>query len=228
MLTHLVVRPGMGSSNQPTQTGEKKPQSATMSKKELDDILRFGTEDLFKDDSEENRIHYDDAAIDNLLDRNQTIPVGDGEDANEGLNEYLSSFKVASYVTKEQEEEEVEMEIIKEDSTESSDPLFWEKLLRHHYEQHQEDHLRTLGKGKRNRKPVNYNYNLETLSGAGADLDGLNGSSTGGGDQQSDNNSDYSVPSGDEMDDDNDFDDSVVAQQPSGRGKIKPILIILF
>lgn len=38
MLTHLVVRPGLGS------------RSNTMSKQELDDILRFGTEDLFKDD----------------------------------------------------------------------------------------------------------------------------------------------------------------------------------
>ena len=38
MLTHLVVRPGIGQ------------KSAVMSKGELDDILRFGTEDLFKDD----------------------------------------------------------------------------------------------------------------------------------------------------------------------------------
>ena len=36
MLTHLVVRPGLGSKGQ------------SMSKKELDDILKFGTEDLFK------------------------------------------------------------------------------------------------------------------------------------------------------------------------------------
>ena len=48
MLTHLVVRPGMGKGNQ------------TMTKQELDDILKFGTEELFKaetqgDDSEENR-----------------------------------------------------------------------------------------------------------------------------------------------------------------------------
>ena len=39
MLTHLVVRPGMGSKN-----------SGAMSKKELDDILKFGTEELFKED----------------------------------------------------------------------------------------------------------------------------------------------------------------------------------
>ena len=206
MLTHLVVRPGMGSSAASNlQNGEKKVSANTMSKKELDDILRFGTEDLFKDDdNEENKIHYDDAAVDNLLDRNQVLPAVEGEES-EGLNEYLSSFKVASYVTKEQDDEELEMEVLKEDNAESADPLFWEKLLRHHYEQHQEDHLRSLGKGKRTRKPVNYNYNLETLSGpAIGDFD-ANGSV--GGDQQSDN-SDYSAASGDEMDDDNEFDDS--------------------
>ena len=37
MLTHLVVRPGMGAS-----------KNTNMSKQELDDILRFGTEELFK------------------------------------------------------------------------------------------------------------------------------------------------------------------------------------
>jgi chromodomain-helicase-DNA-binding protein 4 len=150
MLTHLVVRPGMGgnAANAVAGNGEKKVSANTMSKKELDDILRFGTEDLFKDDeNEENKIHYDDAAVEMLLDRNQVLPREEGEES-EGLNEYLSSFKVASYVTKEQDEEEIEMEVLKEDSTESNDPLFWEKLLRHHYEQHQEDHLRALGKGE--------------------------------------------------------------------------------
>ncbi len=37
------------------------------------------------------------------------------------------------------------------------DPDYWEKLLRHHYEQQQEDLARNLGKGKRIRKQVNYN-----------------------------------------------------------------------
>lgn len=47
-------------------------------------------------------IHYDDHAIDRLLDRNQ-----DGTDDTElqSMNEYLSSFKVAQYVVKEEEEE---------------------------------------------------------------------------------------------------------------------------
>lgn len=51
--------------------------------------------------------------------------------------------------------EEIEREIIKQE--ENVDPDYWEKLLRHHYEQQQEDLASKLGKGKRNRKPVNYN-----------------------------------------------------------------------
>lgn len=168
--------------------------------------MRFGTEDLFKDEeSDENRIHYDDAAVEILLDRNQVTSNPEGEGETDGLNEYLASFKVASYVTKEQDDAEIEMEVLKEDSTETQDPLYWEKLLRHHYEQHQEDHLRTLGKGKRNRKPVNYNYNMgnDAASSIGNDA----ASSFGGDGNQSDQ-SDYSMQSGDDMGaDDDDFDD---------------------
>ena len=54
------------------------------------------------------------------------------------------------------QEEEAEVEVLKQD-VEQSDPAYWEKLLRHHYEQQQEDMARTLGKGKRVRKQVNYN-----------------------------------------------------------------------
>lgn len=52
--------------------------------------------------------------------------------------------------------EEPETEILKQEA-EHADPAYWEKLLRHHYEQQQEDLARTLGKGKRIRKQVNYN-----------------------------------------------------------------------
>ncbi len=117
MLTHLVVRPGMGSGGAAT----------SLSKRELDDILRFGTEDLFKDETSEitvfqlvptfsmprplptadTTIHYDAKTIETLLDRDQ-----EGQDSaevpgSENLlaTEYLSSFKVASYVTKEVDDE---------------------------------------------------------------------------------------------------------------------------
>lgn len=44
-------------------------------------------------------------------------------------------------------------EVIKQEA-ENTDPAYWVKLLRHHYEQQQEDISRTLGKGKRVRKQV--------------------------------------------------------------------------
>ncbi|XP_027891890.1 chromodomain-helicase-DNA-binding protein 4a isoform X1 [Xiphophorus couchianus] len=205
MLTHLVVRPGLGS------------KTGSMSKQELDDILKFGTEELFKDDLEgENKeedssiIHYDDKAIDRLLDRNQ-----DATDDTEiqSMNEYLSSFKVAQYVVKdeEEEEEEVQREIIKQE--ESVDPDYWEKLLRHHYEQQQEDLARNLGKGKRIRKQVNYN-------------DGSQEDRADWQDDQSDGQSDYSVAS-EEGDEDFDERSEANSRRPNRKGlrndKDKPL-----
>ncbi|XP_041665033.1 chromodomain-helicase-DNA-binding protein 4a isoform X4 [Cheilinus undulatus] len=197
MLTHLVVRPGLGS------------KTGSMSKQELDDILKFGTEELFKDETEgENKegedssvIHYDDKAIDRLLDRNQ-----DATDDTElqSMNEYLSSFKVAQYVVKdeEEEEEEVQREIIKQE--ESVDPDYWEKLLRHHYEQQQEDLARNLGKGKRIRKQVNYN-------------DGSQEDRADWQDDQSDGQSDYSVAS-EEGDEDFDERSEANSRRPNRKG----------
>ncbi|XP_034560383.1 chromodomain-helicase-DNA-binding protein 4-like isoform X3 [Notolabrus celidotus] len=218
MLTHLVVRPGLGS------------KTGSMSKQELDDILKFGTEALFKDEERqrwklagmkgENKeedssiIHYDDKAIDRLLDRNQ-----DATDDTElqSMNEYLSSFKVAQYVVKdeEEEEEEVQREIIKQE--ESVDPDYWEKLLRHHYEQQQEDLARNLGKGKRIRKQVNYNDGSQEDRGERrADWQ----------DDQSDGQSDYSVAS-EEGDEDFDERSEANSRRPNRRGlrndKDKPL-----
>lgn len=47
-------------------------------------------------------------------------------------------------------------EVIKE-AVQEADPDYWEKLLRHHYEQEQETQAQKLGKGKRVRKQVS-NY----------------------------------------------------------------------
>ncbi|KAK8383255.1 hypothetical protein O3P69_011625 [Scylla paramamosain] len=179
MLTHLVVRPGMGS------------KSTNFSKQELDDILRFGTEELFKDESgkEDEAIHYDNQAIEELLDRSK-----EGIEQKENwANEYLSSFKVASYVTKEGEEEEMEdVEVLKQEA-DNTDSQYWERLLRHHFEQQQEDLARTLGKGKRVRKQVNYNDAADGRE----DLTWQ--------EQGSDYNSDFSLPS--DNDNDDEFDE---------------------
>uniref|UniRef100_A0A8C3ACQ3 DNA helicase n=1 Tax=Cyclopterus lumpus TaxID=8103 RepID=A0A8C3ACQ3_CYCLU len=212
MLTHLVVRPGLGS------------KTGSMSKQELDDILKFGTEELFKGEMEAARpppvceghplrafffrrkktgdskegeegnvIHYDDDAISKLLDRDRDAT----EDTEiQNMNEYLSSFKVAQYVVKEEEgEEEVEREIIKQE--ENVDPDYWEKLLRHHYEQQQEDLARNLGKGKRIRKQVNYNDTTQ---------------------EDQDNQSEYSVGSEDE---DEDFEERPEGGRRQSRRQMK-------
>merc|ERR1712203_463972 len=66
MLTHLVVQPGMAGGGK-----------SNLSKKEIDDILKFGTEELFKeeelneDGESANDIVYDDKAVASLLDRSQ-------------------------------------------------------------------------------------------------------------------------------------------------------------
>uniref|UniRef100_A0A915M2R6 Uncharacterized protein n=1 Tax=Meloidogyne javanica TaxID=6303 RepID=A0A915M2R6_MELJA len=160
MLTHLVVRAGIG---------QKGP---SMSKTELDDVLRWGTEELFKDEeaqqgdgagkSTEQNIVWDDDAVDKLLERAEdetkesAAAAPDEPERKDWANDYLSSFKVATYITKEDEpEEEDETEVIKE-ALQEADPDYWEKLLRHHFEQEQELERAHLGKGKRVRKQVNY------------------------------------------------------------------------
>uniref|UniRef100_G3TYY5 Chromodomain helicase DNA binding protein 3 n=1 Tax=Loxodonta africana TaxID=9785 RepID=G3TYY5_LOXAF len=195
MLTHLVVRPGLGS------------KAGSMSKQELDDILKFGTEELFKDENEgENKeedssvIHYDNEAIARLLDRNQDAT----EDTDvQNMNEYLSSFKVAQYVVREEDKiEEIEREIIKQE--ENVDPDYWEKLLRHHYEQQQEDLARNLGKGKRVRKQVNYNDAAQEDQGWPR--------------PETDNQSEYSVGSEEE---DEDFDERPEARRRQSKRQLR-------
>ncbi|KAL2926136.1 CHD3-type chromatin-remodeling factor PICKLE [Bienertia sinuspersici] len=66
---------------------------------ELDDIIRYGSKELFVDETEEakaRQIHYDDAAIDRLLDRERA---GDEETNLDEVedNEFLKAFKVANF-----------------------------------------------------------------------------------------------------------------------------------
>ena len=57
-----------------------------------------------QDGNKEDAIVYDDETVRNLLDRSQ-----EGiEEKNKLLDDYLSSFKVASYIVKEVQQEEEE------------------------------------------------------------------------------------------------------------------------
>ena len=90
----------------------------------------------------------------------------------------------------------------------NTDPAYWEKLLRHHYEQAQEDVARSMGKGKRVRKQVNY--------GDGGEVTTREDNSWQ--ENVSDYNSDFSLPSDDDKEDD-DFDEKNDPEGPDGRSR---------
>jgi len=134
MLEYLVVEK-MGSK------GETK-----LKKGELDEILRFGSEDLFKQDGARQGISYDDEAIDKLLDRSDIAQIA----REQSQNEYLNSFKVAEY------NDAVEMDDDKDD--------FWSDLLSAPFEASKSSQKqKTLGKGKRVRQNINYSTNQVIL-----------------------------------------------------------------
>ncbi|TYG38483.1 hypothetical protein ES288_D13G227000v1 [Gossypium darwinii] len=148
VLEHLVV-------------GRLKAQN--INQEELDDIIRYGSKELFADENDEagksGQIHYDDAAIDRLLDREQA----DSEDASvddEADDEILKAFKVANYeVIKESEtvaeEETQNVAVENKDTTSNSERTsYWEELLRDRYEVHKVEEFNALGKGKRSRKQM--------------------------------------------------------------------------
>lgn len=72
-------------------------KTTNLTKQELDDILRFGTEELFKEDEgKEEAIHYDDGAVEKLLDRSNE---GVEEKENENWsNDYLSRYDIGHLI----------------------------------------------------------------------------------------------------------------------------------
>ncbi|KAL3360970.1 hypothetical protein AABB24_014074 [Solanum stoloniferum] len=148
ILEHLVV-------------GRLKAQN--INQEELDDIIRYGSKELFADDNDEagksRQIHYDDDAIDRLLDREQVID----EDAaanDEEEDSFLKAFKVANFEYVEEAEATAEEEAptapVENKATvnNSERASYWEELLRDKYEVHQVEEFKTMGKGKRSRKQM--------------------------------------------------------------------------
>ncbi|XP_020591583.1 CHD3-type chromatin-remodeling factor PICKLE-like [Phalaenopsis equestris] len=149
ILEHLVV-------------GRLKAQ--TVNQEELDDIIRYGSKDLFADDSDEvgkaRQIHYDDAAIDRLLNRDEISteePSNDDED-----DDLLKAFKVANFefideveAAAAREQEALRRSMAENDSTSNPDRSnYWEELLRDKYEVMHIEESTAMGKGKRNRRQM--------------------------------------------------------------------------
>lgn len=168
VLEHLVV-------------GKLKTQN--INQEELDDIIRYGSKELFADEDDEagksRQIHYDDAAIDRLLDREQ---VGDEEATLDDEEEdgFLKAFKVANFEyideaeAAAQKEARRAMEENKKSTNNSDRTSYWEELLRDKYEVHKIEEFNALGKGKRSRKQMvsveeNDLAGLEDVSSDGED-----------------------------------------------------------
>ncbi|EPS62407.1 hypothetical protein M569_12383, partial [Genlisea aurea] len=148
VLEHLVV-------------GRLKAQN--INQEELDDIIRYGSKELFADDNDESvksrQIHYDDAAIDRLLDRelvgDENASVDDEEE-----NGFLKAFKVANFEYVDEAELAAEEEVptdtpeIKASSNNSDRTTYWEDLLRDKYEVNKIEEYNSMGKGKRSRKQM--------------------------------------------------------------------------
>ncbi|XWS26170.1 hypothetical protein CRYUN_Cryun26dG0008000 [Craigia yunnanensis] len=148
VLEHLVV-------------GRLKAQN--INQEELDDIIRYGSKELFADENDEAgkscQIHYDGAAIDRLLDREQ---VGDEEALVDDEEEdgFLKAFKVANFEYIEEAEtvakEEAQKVAVENKYTmnNSERTSYWEELLQDKYEVHKVEEFNALGKGKRSRKQM--------------------------------------------------------------------------
>ncbi|XP_057525140.1 CHD3-type chromatin-remodeling factor PICKLE-like isoform X2 [Amaranthus tricolor] len=147
VLEHLVV-------------GKLKTQN--INQEELDDIIRYGSKELFVDETEEakaRQIHYDDAAIDRLLDRERA---GDEETTLDEVddNGFLKAFKVANFKYIDEAEaaakEEAQKAAAEAKSTinNSDRSTYWEDLLKDRYEVHKVEEFNSLGKGKRSRKQM--------------------------------------------------------------------------
>ncbi|XP_051137067.1 CHD3-type chromatin-remodeling factor PICKLE-like [Andrographis paniculata] len=148
VLEHLVV-------------GRLKAQN--LNQEELDDIIRYGSKELFEEDNDESiksrQIRYDDTAIDRLLNREQ---IGDEAASldDEEENGFLKAFKVANFEYVEEAEVATEedpidaVDVGKASVNNYERANYWEDLLKDKYEVHKVEEFNAMGKGKRSRKQM--------------------------------------------------------------------------
>ncbi|THU73970.1 hypothetical protein C4D60_Mb04t28440 [Musa balbisiana] len=111
-------------------------------KEELDDIIRYGSKELFVDESDEaksRQIHYDDSAIDR-------------QDFNKVANfEYIDEVEAAAA---EEEESKKQLPNEKASNSNTDRANYWDELLKDRYEVQQIEEFTSMGKGKRSRKQM--------------------------------------------------------------------------
>lgn len=117
---------------------------------DLESVLRFGAEALFKDSGNQSDIRYDSASIDKLLDRSQieNTKVGESSSAE-------SQFSFARVWANESGTMEDDLGAISDENTQPLSSEVWEKILQERAQiAAQDNKLRaeTLGRGKRRRQ----------------------------------------------------------------------------
>lgn len=104
-----------------------------------------------KAEDDANRIIYDDAAIDALLDRSQVAV----EQKSVAQDDYLNSFKVASFsglkTSTSSAPTPTSQEAVQNEEEEED---FWEKLLASRYEEFAKENEEAMGKGRRTRSKL--------------------------------------------------------------------------
>ena len=117
---------------------------------DLESVLRFGAEALFKDNDESHDIIYDSTSVDRLLDRSQA------EDTKSGTDKTAESqFSFARVWANDTSN--LENGLDDHQDEESSDPTVWDKILAERarlVELEKASRAEAFGRGKRQRKVV--------------------------------------------------------------------------
>ncbi|XPS69142.1 hypothetical protein M3J09_001422 [Ascochyta lentis] len=132
---------------------------------DVESILKYGAAELFKDDTADHDIRYDDASIEKLLDRSQieNTKSAAGDDSAE------SQFSFARVWANDTGSLQDNLDIVEEEV--APDPGVWDKILKERQAQAAAEALaraHALGRGKRARVNVDYMTEQEKAQ-AGAD-----------------------------------------------------------
>ena len=130
---------------------------------DLESILRYGTEALFKDEDNEDDIRYDSASVDKLLDRSQMEDTLPGKD-----NSAESQFSFARVWANDRGA--LEEEALEDSSDHDADPSVWDAILREREKEVAEEaaaKAEAFGRGRRKRQTVDYTTQVDDEMAAG-------------------------------------------------------------
>nr|CAB3469615.1 unnamed protein product [Digitaria exilis] len=120
-----------------------------VNQEELDDIIRYGSKELFDDENDESRqIHYDDGAIENML----ILIIFHAKHA---LISCITTLQVANFEYIDEAKALAEKEEARRKAAEAAKSAnYWDELLKDKYDVQKVEEHTAMGKGKRSRKQM--------------------------------------------------------------------------